>query len=641
MAGPLNNRPHTHLSLEQNEPLSADRPRNGFAARTLLAIIACLRADLSFGLLPGLQLGLQLGLLLVLLLVLLRGPLNAQGSAADALLNTGPSVEYVGSGACSGCHQELYEGYKKTAMGRSMSALDGPLQQALVPEPAAVEDQKMNRRFRVYRQDKRVFQGTEELSPSDKPPFTKTHELAYTVGSGVNGYTFIVRRGDHLFQAPLSYYTRQRKWELSPGYEFADYGFNRAIDPACLACHSGRTRPIANRSGAYHDPPFEELAIGCENCHGPGQLHVERRLKNLQVSGEHDPSIVNPAKLPNRLAENICMNCHQGGDARVYQPEKSHNDFRPGKYLNDTVAILKLPMKPEAAGHSDLLEHHTSMELSKCFRATKGELGCLSCHSIHDQPAANSKVSYYREKCLQCHTDLDCGVPLESRASRSPANDCAGCHMPKRDIDVIAHSALTNHRIPARPGQPFPDDAFAQTHPDLPELVHVNRPVGGGEESLPLLTRFRAFGELLAKRPDLTERYKALLAEAAEKHPNDPLVLASLGRKAKLEGTTGGYERAVKYLTLAIEAGSTTPSTFEDLADVLLAMDRVEESAEALKKGVDVSPFTPKLLKMLTLRYINLKRYAEATASMKRYVELFPEDDLMRGLLKQVSPGAR
>ena len=44
---------------------------------------------------------------------------------------------------------------------------------------------------------------------------------------------------------------------------------------------------------------------------------------------------------------------------------------------------------------------------------------------------------------------------------------------------------------------------------------------------------------------------------------------------------------------------------------------------------------------MLTLRYINLKRYAEATTSMKRYVERFPEDDLMRGLLKQVSPGSQ
>jgi len=120
-----------------------------------------------------------------------------------------------------------------------------------------------------------------------------------------------------------------------------------------------------------------------------------------------------------------------------------------------------------------------------------------------------------------------------------------------------------------------------------------------------------------------------------------PLVLASLGRKSKLEGTPEGNERAVEYLTLAIEAGSTAPSTFEDLADVLSVMGRNDESAEALKKGVDVSPFSPKLLKKLTLNYINLKRYEEAATSMKRYVELFPEDDLMRGLLRQVLPGSR
>lgn len=612
MAAPLNNRRFRGSIREHSEHSLNNTPRNRSAVLIVFVLLAYLGA----------------------------GRLLAQRAASSAYLNTDPSVEYVGSAACSGCHQELYENYKKTAMGRSMATIDEPLRQALVAAPAALENEKMNRRFRVYRQDKQVFQGAEELAPSDKPPFTSTHELAYVVGSGVNGYTFIVRRGDYLFQAPLSYYSRQAKWGLSPGYEFADYGFNRAIDPACLACHSGRTRPVAGRSGAYHDPPFEELAIGCENCHGPGELHVERRLKSLQ-GPDDDPSIVNPAKLPNRLAENICMNCHQGGDTRVHQPGKNHNDFRPGRYLNETVAILKLPTKRDAAGHSDLLEHHTSMELSKCFRATKGELGCLSCHSIHDQPAADSKVSYYREKCLQCHENLDCGVPLESRNSRSPANDCSGCHMPKRDIDVIAHSALTNHRIPARPGQPLPDGAFGKTHPDLPELVHVNRPPGAGKESLPLLVRFRAFGELLANRPDFAEQYKTLLAEAAEKHPNDSLVLASLGRKAKLEGTSDGNERAVEYLTLAIEAGSTIPSTFEDLADVLSLMGRDEESAYVLKKGADASPYTPKLLKMLTLRYINLKRYAEATTSMKRYVERFPEDDLMRGLLKQVSPGGR
>ncbi len=91
---------------------------------------------------------------------------------------------------------------------------------------------------------------------------------------------------------------------------------------------------MANHAGEFLDPPFREIAIGCESCHGPGELHVK-------TSGKKSGTIVNPAKLPARLAENICINCHQTGDTRVLQPGKTYQDFRPGQWLIDTVAILQ------------------------------------------------------------------------------------------------------------------------------------------------------------------------------------------------------------------------------------------------------------------------------------------------------------
>jgi len=55
------------------------------------------------------------------------------------------------------------------------------------------------------------------------------------------------------------------EWDLSPGYEFADYGFNRPMAAGCVVCHSGRPRLARDRNGVYLDPPFQEMAIGCEN----------------------------------------------------------------------------------------------------------------------------------------------------------------------------------------------------------------------------------------------------------------------------------------------------------------------------------------------------------------------------------------
>ena len=202
--------------------------------------------------------------------------------------------------------------------------------------------QGSNRALRVFRDRAGWYQ-----SESESNIFEDKHQLDYVVGSGANGLTFLVRRGDYLFQAPLSYYSKPGKWDLSPGYENGDLGFSRSTPEGCVFCHSGRAQTAVDHPGAYLDPPFQELTpIGCENCHGPGGAHA------------HDPKrrgvIVNPAKLTPRLAENICMACHQRGDARVLQPGKTYQDFQPGQWLIETVAILKVPAQPMRSSASKI-----------------------------------------------------------------------------------------------------------------------------------------------------------------------------------------------------------------------------------------------------------------------------------------------
>ena len=81
---------------------------------------------------------------------------------------------------------------------------------------------------------------------------------------------------------------------------------------------------------------------------------------------------------------------------------------------------------------------------------------------------------------MTCHTQPSCTLPTVERQRTAPADNCIGCHMPKRDVRVISHSSITNHRILARPDEPIPESDFHQTTAALPDLIHLN-PVPGSK----------------------------------------------------------------------------------------------------------------------------------------------------------------
>lgn len=535
-----------------------------------------------------------------------------------------PATTFTGSKACAGCHAEIYRLYRQSPMGRSVTHASNL---TALPAPATIRNQRLDRRFDVVRKDGALFQ-SESQEQENATVFRAEHQLQYAVGSGENGITFLVHRGNFLFQAPLSFYSRLGKWDLSPGYEFADYGFNRPAAAACLACHSGRPRPVSGANGEYLAPPFAEEAIGCENCHGPGALHVAERAHGAAHAPE--ASIVNPARLPRRLAEDICMGCHQGGDARVLQPGKTLADFRPGTWLSSTLAIFNL-RGSDLGENADVLNHHEAMKASRCFRESAGKLSCLTCHNPHRRPAASETVEYYRGRCFTCHSNASCRLPLPVRNSHTPANDCVGCHMPKRDVATISHSALTNHRIAARFDSPAPPERKG-----VAELEQINVPEGP-PPALPRITVLRAYGEAMEKEPRLQAKYLDLLDVLAREQPDDAFVQAALGRKLLREQPSPeAAARALDHLRQAARLNPGAAVVQQDLAEALARTGALPEAVEMLRRVLQIEPYNPVAHKTLALHLINLKRYADAHREMEQYVELFPEDSFMRGLLKQV-----
>src|SRR5207248_650851 len=124
------------------------------------------------------------------------------------------------------------------------------------------------------------------------------------------------------FQSPITWYPQKGAWDLSPGYATRHHHFARPVPAECLFCHSNHVAAVPDTVNHYRAPIFQGHAIGCERCHGPGELHVRRHEGNEELS-QADTTIVNPRRLDPVLADSVCEQCHLQGEVRVLRRGQS------------------------------------------------------------------------------------------------------------------------------------------------------------------------------------------------------------------------------------------------------------------------------------------------------------------------------
>ena len=549
--------------------------------------------------------------------------------------NTAPGVQYVGSKVCAGCHSEIANQFSKTEMSNSMFSPLRLSELGWLTKPVDLYNENHHRHYQVYQEDNDVYESEYELDDKGKDVFRHTEKLEYVIGTGTNGATPIVRRGNYLFEAPVSYYAATKSWNLSPNFDVQDIGFSLPITSDCVGCHGGRSQPVRGRDGLYEDPAVVEPGIGCEKCHGPGELHVLERRMDAPITSKIDTSIVNPDKIPAWLADNICMNCHEG-DIRVLQPGKSWEDFRPGTPTNNTFVILKEPIDPHEK-QSPLLEHYYSMTLSKCFRESGQKLACQSCHDPHVQPTRDEAPAYFREKCLHCHTEQSCKVDPQKRLAQQPGDACTNCHMRKEPALTVSHSTLTDHRILRSDDERYPERAFQASLPRT-GFIYINS-VPGKVDAVAPFTLLKAYRqELVRSRLRYKAYYFALLEKLIKAGNKDAFVLSAAAQKASSDGDLA---KALRYAERAVQNGAGSESDYALLALLLDRSGDAGASIDALKQGLTAFPYSNSFYEDLVARQLSAGRPDDAASSLKQGLQLFPEDSQLRSMQQAMSSNGR
>lgn len=382
--------------------------------------------------------------------------------------NVRPEVKYVGDAACAQCHAQLVEAYHQHPMGRSATTTVNGTPIERYDEAAHNPFRIGDLTYKVTHQTEGVRHSESVIDASGQVLTEMTASISFAVGSGRNGRAYLVDRGGSLVASPITWYPQKTMWDLSPDYDKKNLHFGRPINPDCLFCHVNSADHIPGTTNRYRSPIVHLDAIGCERCHGPGELHVARHEKAEHLAGLDD-TIVNPARLEPALREAICQQCHLQGQQRVLRRGLEYFDFRPGLPLH---LFLSDFIKPPNTAETKFVGSVEQMHTSQCFqKSTAGnKLGCTSCHDPHRVPAPEQKVAFYRNRCMNCHQDKGCSLPLPVRQQRQEDN-CIACHMPPTGSS-INHTTISDHRILRNPESPKPTDQLARS--ELP-LFHFHR----------------------------------------------------------------------------------------------------------------------------------------------------------------------
>jgi cytochrome c554/c'-like protein/tetratricopeptide repeat protein len=349
--------------------------------------------------------------------------------------NATKSVGYVGSDQCLECHRDEHQSYLKTTHSRSLAEVDVSRE----PPNAEFDHALSGRSYRIYRKGE-TLRLRESIPDATGPELVLVDQAArFALGSGNYARMYLVKVDDFLIEAPMTWYPRQKKWRMSAGYEKNPLqpGFNREIDSHCLYCHAGRVEMIDGASKRLH---VAEMAIGCERCHGPGELHVRDRRAELPIQGGIDDSIVNLRHLSRARQEDVCSQCHLSASADVSVRGRSRADFRPGMRMADFVINYRIDRPDSAMTVSGQIEQ---MRLSRCYVESK-TMTCTTCHDPHSLPDESAKALHFRNKCLSCHRTDSCSLSITAREEKQ--DHCIACHMPRGPTD-IPHFSFTHHRV--------------------------------------------------------------------------------------------------------------------------------------------------------------------------------------------------
>ncbi|GIV32875.1 MAG: hypothetical protein KatS3mg031_0410 [Chitinophagales bacterium] len=510
--------------------------------------------------------------------------------SAGSYLNLSDTVAYVGMQTCRGCHAHIYESYIRTGMGSSFGPAT-PVKSAAEFHHLAVYDSIKNFYYQPFWKEDSLFVLEYRLRGKDTI-YARTERIDFIIGSGQHTNSHICSFNGYLYQAPITFYTQRKTWDLAPGFSGGfNSRFSRPIEMECMSCHNGLPQMEAGSVNKYALVP---MGIDCERCHGPGGEHVRQKQNGIRVDTSRftDYSIVNPARLTKELQMSLCQRCHLQGLA-ILRKGKSFSDFKPGMHLSEVMDVFL----PESQHHQDkfiMASQAQRLRMSKCYQ--QSQMTCITCHNPHVSVKETPR-EVFNSRCISCHPGGKATCPAVASLSGKEADNCIGCHMPRSGSIDIPHVSITDHFI--RKNYASADTAEIDAVADYLRLKCYTQP----EVSASVMARaYLEFYEKFSPRGYLLDSAQYYLSRDT----------SAIEEKIHYYFLQGNFEKVVQTALKLNEQSSAEPWTYYRIGEAHYQLGNYRPAYDYFLQANAKLSFYPDFQNKLAAALIQLGRYDEA-----------------------------
>ena len=394
-----------------------------------------------------------------------------------------PVKGYVGSASCAPCHASMYRDWSETLHSRmEQPATPASVKGAFTAQGAVVPIEAAAKRLAMIREGDAFY-----VEAPDVDGTAKKWKVDRTVGNRYK-QRYLTKFADGSWH-PLPVQWNQRdgtfvEWQhrasAKPGSgEFwADDAWSWQLK--CAGCHTTGLDLGYDATKKTWDSKWNELAIGCESCHGPGESHV--------ASHGRKEDIACPSRMSHSLQLDACGKCHSRGSAGPAQgapaglPTRIAYPFNmvPGTALEKSFTEVTIEKNPKEFWADGAAKNHHAQwndytNSGMCSKGGDKSPTCTTCHDPHRADALRAPMEDNR-LCIRCHTSLATGEGLAKHTGHggdpiaNAGARCVECHMPR----IVEHAGSEKLRSHTYRG-PDPVRAKSTGTPDACLLCHKDR----------------------------------------------------------------------------------------------------------------------------------------------------------------------